>query len=73
MFHLHWIYGLVQRLVQIGIRTCNVIQKLKAPVIMGADLVEFNPKTDSTGITAVTCSKILKEIAGKILLLDPAE
>lgn len=44
----------------------ELIQSLNAPVI-GADIVEFNPKMDPTGMTAVVCAKILKEIAAKML------
>ena len=44
----------------------NVIQRLKAGVV-GADLVEFNPRMDSTGVTAMVCAKLLKEIAAKML------
>jgi arginase len=44
----------------------NVIQRLKAEVV-GADVVEFNPRMDSTGVTAMACAKLLKEIAAKML------
>jgi agmatinase len=44
----------------------NVIQRLKANVV-GADIVEFNPRMDSTGVTAMVCAKLLKEIAAKML------
>jgi arginase len=47
----------------------EIIQSVNAPVI-GADIVEFNPKMDPTGMTAVVCAKILKELAAKILI-DP--
>jgi agmatinase len=40
----------------------NVIQRLKGD-IAGADIVEFNPRMDSTGVTAMVCAKLLKEIA----------
>ena len=45
----------------------NVIQRLKADVV-GADIVEFNPRMDSTGMTAMVCAKLLKEIAAKMLV-----
>lgn len=45
----------------------RIIQNLSAPRIVGADICEYNPKKDPTGITAMTGAKILKEIAGKIL------
>jgi len=45
----------------------HIIQNLSAPQIIGADICEYNPKQDPTGVTAMTCAKILKEIAAKIL------
>jgi len=44
----------------------EMIQSIDAPVI-GADIVEFNPKMDPTGMTAVVCAKLLKELAAKML------
>ena len=44
----------------------EMIQSLRAPVI-GADIVEFNPKMDPTGMTAMVCAKILKELAAKMV------
>ncbi|HEY6770224.1 MAG TPA: agmatinase [Candidatus Sulfotelmatobacter sp.] len=35
--------------------------------IIGADLVEFNPLRDKTGLTATVAAKILKEILGKMI------
>lgn len=35
--------------------------------IVGADLVEFNPRQDVSGLTAMVCGKILKEILGQML------
>jgi arginase len=35
--------------------------------IVGADLVEYNPKQDVSGLTAAVCGKILKELLGKML------
>jgi agmatinase len=52
-----------------GLSTRQVIQmtqRLRGSVI-GADIVEFNPKRDPLGITAMACAKILKEIAAKML------
>lgn len=48
----------------------EMIQSISAPVI-GADIVEFNPVMDQTGMTAVVCAKILKELAAKMLEADP--
>lgn len=44
----------------------GLIQRLKANVV-GADIVEFNPRRDSGGLTAFVCAKLLKEIAAKML------
>ena len=44
----------------------EIIQSINAPVI-GADIVEFNPRMDATGMTAVVCAKLLKELAGKMV------
>ncbi len=44
----------------------EIIQSIDAPVI-GSDIVEFNPKMDASGMTAVVCAKILKELAAKML------
>lgn len=35
--------------------------------IVGADIVEFNPKRDPLGITAMAAAKLLKEIAAAML------
>jgi arginase len=35
--------------------------------IVGADIVEFNPKQDVSKLTAMVCAKILKEILGKMI------
>lgn len=45
----------------------EIIQSINAPVI-GADIVEFNPKMDVAGVTAVVCAKILKELAAKMVV-----
>jgi len=47
-------------------QSLSVIQRLKGDVV-GADIVEFNPRMDSTGMTAMVCAKLLKEIAAKML------
>lgn len=44
----------------------DLIHRVKQAVV-GADIVEFNPKMDSRGLTAMVCAKILKEIAAKML------
>jgi arginase len=35
--------------------------------VVGADVVEYNPKQDVSQLTAMVCAKILKEILGKII------
>jgi agmatinase len=44
----------------------NLIQSLPANLV-GADIVELNPRRDPAGITAMTAAKFLKEIAAKML------
>ena len=44
----------------------DVIAGVRAPIV-GADVVEFNPKMDPSGMTAMVCAKLVKELAGKIL------
>jgi arginase len=44
----------------------RLIQGLRAPIV-GADIVEFNPRRDPVGITAMAAAKFLKEIAGRML------
>lgn len=44
----------------------DVIARVRAPIV-GADIVEFNPKVDSSGLTAMVCAKLVKELAGKML------
>lgn len=46
----------------------ELIQGLPVP-IAGADIVEFNPKRDPQGITAMVAVKILKEVAARMLEL----
>jgi agmatinase len=52
-----------------GLSTRQVIETIRAvraPVI-GADIVEFNPRMDPLNLTAVVCAKLVKEIAAKML------
>jgi arginase family enzyme len=44
----------------------RVIQRIRAPLV-GADIVEFNPKRDPSGVTAMVAAKFLKEIASRML------
>jgi arginase family enzyme len=45
----------------------RIIHQLKAP-LAAADIVEFNPAMDVDGLTAMVAARILKEIAGKMVL-----
>ena len=44
----------------------QVIQNLSGCVV-GADIVEYNPRRDMNGMSAGVCAKLLKEIASKML------
>ena len=42
------------------------IHKIEQPVV-GADVVEYNPRCDLSGVTATVAAKLVKEIAGMML------
>lgn len=44
----------------------RLIQSVNQPVV-GADIVEYNPRMDSNNVTATVCAKILKEISARML------
>ena len=44
----------------------NIIQHINVPIV-GADIVEFNPKQDYKSMTAMVAAKFLKEIACRML------
>ena len=44
----------------------DMIQRLRGKVV-GADIVEFNPRMDPLHITGTVCAKLLKEIAARML------
>jgi arginase len=44
----------------------DLIQRVKGRVV-GADIVEFNPRMDPLHVTGTVCAKLLKEIAAKML------
>lgn len=44
----------------------DLIQRMKGRVV-GADIVEFNPRMDPLHITGAVCAKLLKEIAARII------
>ncbi len=45
----------------------GIVQSLEAPVV-GADVVEFNPQNDPSGLTAAVAAKLVKEIAARMLM-----
>jgi arginase len=45
----------------------SMVQSLRGPVV-GADFVEFNPAADRSGVTAGVSAKLVKELAGRMLL-----
>jgi arginase family enzyme len=45
----------------------TLIQSLGGPIV-GADIVEFNPAQDVAGLTASAAAKIVREVAGAMLL-----
>jgi len=49
-----------------GREVITIIQKLKGNLV-GADLVEFNPTRDPSGITAMLAAKLFKELQDRLL------
>jgi agmatinase len=45
----------------------TIIRGLNVPIV-GADIVEYNPKRDLNSMTAMVCAKIFKELAAKMLV-----
>ncbi len=44
----------------------DIIQRLPGPVV-GADIVEYNPRRDPSGVTAMVAAKFLKELLGRMV------
>jgi len=44
----------------------DLIQRIKGRIV-GADIVEFNPRMDPIHVTATVCAKLLKEIAARMI------
>ena len=44
----------------------TIIQDLGG-VLVGADVVEYNPREDTAGVTATVAAKIVKEVAGRMI------
>lgn len=45
----------------------NIIQQITNPIV-GADIVEYNPRRDIHNMTAFVCAKLVKEIGSRMLL-----
>ena len=45
----------------------QVLEQVQADRIVGADLVEFNPRQDPSGRTAMVAAKLMKEMIGRML------
>ncbi len=45
----------------------GIVQGIDTPIV-GADLVEYNPRRDLDGVTATVCAKLLKEILAAMQL-----
>ncbi len=45
----------------------TLIQSIPRGTIIGADVVELNPRRDSEGLTAPVCAKLVKELASHML------
>lgn len=52
-----------------GLSTREVIDLVHAvgADVVGADVVEFNPRMDASGVTAAVCAKLVKELAAEML------
>ena len=44
----------------------SVLQSIDAPIV-GADVVELNPRNDPSGVSAMVAAKILRELIGAML------
>ncbi|MFC2083701.1 agmatinase [Bacteroidota bacterium] len=55
-----------------GLSTRDVIDLIQSldVQIVGADIVEFNPRRDPIGITSMAAAKLLKEILSKMIMQD---
>ena len=53
-----------------GVRWVDVLADVEVLRVLGADIVEFNPRRDPLGITAMVAAKFLKEIAGRMIELN---
>jgi arginase family enzyme len=49
----------------------RLIESIDSPIV-GADIVEFNPRRDPIQTTAMVCVKLMKEIAARMLETNSA-
>lgn len=45
----------------------DVLGRVRAPAVIGGDVVELNPRCDPTGITAVVAAKLARELLARML------
>jgi arginase family enzyme len=48
----------------------SIIHKIEVPIV-GADIVEYNPRRDIHDMTAMVAAKMIKEIGSRMLLNTP--
>lgn len=46
----------------------EVVAAMRAPYVVGGDVVELNPKLDKDGLTAVVAAKLACELLGRVIL-----
>ena len=46
----------------------DVIGSVRAPAIVGGDVVELNPRLDPSGITAVVAAKLARELLARMIV-----
>jgi arginase len=45
----------------------DIVAAVRAPAVIGGDVVELNPRCDPTGITAVVAAKLTRELLSRLL------
>jgi agmatinase len=46
----------------------DVIHGVRAPVVVGGDVVELNPRRDPSGVTAVVAAKLVRELIARMIV-----
>ena len=56
-----------------GLSVREVLELIQDPGgdVIGADLVEYNPRQDIGGMTATVAAKVVKELAGRMMAGTP--